>query len=185
MCSSEKKTSATRDFHCSYVLICFANSDLRPVIEVPQDKVQRPETVWCQKRYETDAKTRKHSAGSLWAFHDCGYPFPPQEMVGPESLTQVVHLQNMTQVFSVVLNDKASLKGSISVDYDAVYSTYVSKCVGYGDTSAGVPLLSDAVCGLRDAGVLLLRLHVWIGPIQPGMHPMRQAQVPRHVNDRW
>jgi len=45
---------------------------------------------WCTKRYDTDMKERKHSAGSLWAFHNCGFSFPPVEMVGPESLTQVL-----------------------------------------------------------------------------------------------
>jgi len=45
---------------------------------------------WCNKRYEDAAKLRLHSAGGLYAFHACGFMFPPMEMVGPESLPQVL-----------------------------------------------------------------------------------------------
>jgi hypothetical protein len=58
------------------------------------------EEVWCQKRYEKekDDTGKKHSAGSLWMFHLCGFSFPPVEMVGAESLTQVGAIVVITSI---------------------------------------------------------------------------------------
>ena len=68
-------------------------TDNRPTFEEEEEEEEEEkaaEATWCQKRYESEMKERTHSAGALYAFHDCGYSFPPVEMVGPESLTQVL-----------------------------------------------------------------------------------------------
>jgi hypothetical protein len=58
----------------------------------PGDAEEEPAAAerWCHKRYEKEKAERRTSAGSLWAFQLCGYSFPPVEMVGAESLTQVL-----------------------------------------------------------------------------------------------
>ena len=64
-----------------------------PAAEAPAAEARSAkETSWCQKRYQDECQLRQHSAGALFAFHVCGYMFPPCEMVGPESLTQVTNV---------------------------------------------------------------------------------------------
>ena len=52
------------------------------------------EETWCEKRFvkQMVKDGRKSSGGIMWMFRLCGYPFPPMEMVGAESLTLVSYL---------------------------------------------------------------------------------------------
>eukprot|EP00959_Pyramimonas_sp_CCMP1952_P461764 9482148-Pyramimonas_sp.AAC.1 len=84
--------SRTPIIHYSYAVGDPRAPDSRPLFEAEEEG--NTETSWCSKRYEEDTVGRKTSAGSIWAFHTCGYSFPPLEMVGPESLPQV---HNLTQ----------------------------------------------------------------------------------------
>ena len=58
--------------------------------ELPDPEERTKDEMWCNKRYEKENDTKwKKSAGCMFAMHDCGFLFPPEEMVGAESLMQV------------------------------------------------------------------------------------------------